>query len=339
MIQLLSINRTKNCTLSERMPTGGQPVFANGESFESNSFLEVSVVVETDHIKLYFTSNTSDTANTIALATAPTIAGPFTIVGRVIGRGTGGAPSGRNAHSSCILKKDGVYHCWALNGYGFAGEPRDVWHYTSSDGITWTSDAAAALTTGMYPDVQGYGNLCVWPELVNGKYYMSAEYDSVAENIWKVVIAETTSLSGPWTITHTVSGLQAAAGGMYGGCDLKHIGGQWHVWYHYGSGEAPLLGGNLPTYLAYATSSDLQNWVLREAPFKKILISPHGPMSYSNHTIGTNQIADPWLFEQNGKTYLVAEYVRNTSPIQSVLYYWEYEGNITNLVNGLGYRK
>jgi hypothetical protein len=299
--------------------------------------LEGTLIQETDHLRFYYTHTESDTFHQIAVAKATAIAGPWTNVGSLIGMGLAGTKSRQCANSSCVVKVNDAYYCFAGNGYGFPEPDQDrcLYLYKSADGLTgWNMvGTAPILNLASFPTLTGWGNTSVWPQPVNGKYVMLTEVHN--GSYWRMLRAEATAIEGPWAMTHELPSLQPNANGMFGGACHKYLNGLWHCWYHY-CGPSGLFspgdaGPNLPTWLAYATSTDSINWTIKEAPYFRIEAKPFGPIQ--SVSVGTTQIADPWVEEivENGVTYVchTAEYVENSSPSKNQTRWWKWKGTLT----------
>lgn len=281
--------------------------------------LETSVIVDTSNIKIYFTKSKSSTENAICLATATTVNGTWTINPTpIIGLGYGGAPANRQAHSSDVVKIGSYYYCAATNGYGFGsvGEDRNIYLYRSTDGITFT-DLGLILNKTSISGADGFGNVSIYPTLVNGKYEILVE--ASVGGIWRIFRCNTTNIESGWTYVNALPTLQVVSGAMYGGMQHIYMNGKWHILYHYGSAI-----GNLPTILGYAISYDLITCVIKESPFLDIEATPYGA--------NTDQIADPFMFESNGNTYVFAEYCSNSTIFQSQIWMWTYEGTMNSLL-------
>jgi hypothetical protein len=126
------------------------------------------------------------------------------------------------------------------------------------------------------------------------------------------------NIESGWKHVNALPGLQVVAGAMYGGTDLFYKNGLWYIFYHYGAAE-----GNLPTLLGFATSTDLVSITKKETPLFGIEAKPYGD--------GTDQIADPFIIENNGKVFLLAEYVTNSPVVKSEIWIWEFSGTLNQL--------
>ncbi|WDF79651.1 hypothetical protein PQ469_06480 [Mucilaginibacter sp. KACC 22773] len=285
----------------------------------THGVLEASVVVEDDgSVKIYFTKCMGDTTNAICMATAASVDGEWTVNPTpIIGLGAGGAPADRQAHSSYVFKANGFYYCTATNGYGFGspGEDRCLYLYKSVDGITFT-DMGKLIDKSAIPGSSGFGNSCVEPILINGKYEMLLEGNG--GGVWNVHRFNSDNIESGWTHVNALPGLQVVAGAMYGGTDLFYKNGLWYIFYHYGAAE-----GNLPTLLGFATSTDLVSITKKETPLFGIEAKPYGD--------ATDQIADPFIIENNGKVFLLAEYVTNSPVVKSEIWIWEFNGTLNQL--------
>jgi hypothetical protein len=303
-------------TLRRRLePLTGLPKLLPADvDVATKGVLEISVLQEFDGtFKIYFT-NSDGTAggNVISVATATDLEGTWTINPTpIIGLGAGGAPSDRQANCSMVVKANGFYYCFASNGYSGGS----VYLYKSSDGVTFT-DLGQVISPADVSGGAACGNTSVYPLKVNGKYEMVVEVSDGL--IWKLYRFNSSNIESGWTFINALPSLQVAPGGMYGGAHHFYSGGMWHIFYHY----CP-IGSILPTYLAYATSTDLVTAIVREAPLFGIEATPYTP---------TDQLADPFFIQTaNNESYLFAEYCTNTGLFESQFWYWKFDGTFENL--------
>lgn len=301
------------------------------QDLESTFFYDSS----TSNVKIFFTGSSDSTNpafyNQIGLATSTDMA-TFTksASNPLIGMGHGGAPSGRRAHSSWIGKSGNTYYAFCLNGYGYnyTGEDRNVYLYTSPDGITW-SDAGLIFNKTSIANCAGFGNTAIvvdannTPVVVGGKYIANVEYRNTASGQWEMYRATASALTGPWTFTDHLTTLQVSSNTAYGGPCTIYSNGRYHCFYHYAT-----TSNGVPTYLAYANSTDGITWTIREAPFMQIEYSPYG---------NTDQIADPYLSVVNGKVYMSAEYVQNSPSYFAQIRLWSYNGTFDQMISATGY--
>jgi hypothetical protein len=281
---------------------------------------EISVINDgPGNLKIYFTQQLSNSNNVIGMATAAHMEDTWAVQSQpVVGMGYGGAPSNRQANCSFIFKADGYYYCIATNGYGFGspGEDQNVYLYRSTDGITFT-DLGKLLDKSLILGASGFGNCSIYPALVNGKYEILAE--ARIGGIWQISRLSSTAIESGWTFINTLQGLQVISGGMYGGPQHFYFDSLWYIFYHYGSEP-----GNLPTLLGRAISSDLVTVLKKETPMFGIEATPYGS--------STDQIADPFIVEADGKTYLVAEYCQNAGSYAAQIWMWSFSGTLTHLL-------
>lgn len=280
------------------------------------------------NVKIYYTgSTTNGTANNIGLITTDTAFATLTRYGstQVIGMGSGGATSNRRAHSSWVGKLGNTYYALANNGYGGnnTGEDRNVYGYVSTDGLTWTSRGIVINKSTCFTSaLVGFGNTGVVTDQYNKPVVIHGKYQALVEVAggpgWETYFAQADSLMGVWTLIQKIPTIQPVVAGMYGGPCCFYVNGTYYAFIHYGS-----VSGNLPTYLSYAKSTDGINWKVEEAPFKTILATP-----FPN----TDQIADPFLCEINGKVYMIAEYVQNAPTYMAQLRLWVYNGTFLQMI-------
>jgi hypothetical protein len=296
---------------------------------------ENGVVVESDgSVKIFCSCIISDTTNRVGVIYAPHIEGPYSAPILVAGRGYGGAPSDRQASSNGVIKFGGTYYLYCLNGYGFPGEDRSIYLYTSSDGVNF-SDGGAMFTKDDYPGNVGMGNTSICPVKYGGKWV--AIIDAFTENsIWEMHRAEADNLTGPWTTTHRLTSCQIKVDCMYGSPSIKYVNGKYCLWYH-STGNKPIESSNLPCVLTYAESTDTINWVVKESPIRNINNQPYD--GYPGTNIVEQSPVDPEVVDYMGTAYLVHGMTSNTSPIpgrstSNSLWYMKTNGSLENLING-----
>jgi hypothetical protein len=210
------------------------------------------------------------------------------------------------------------------------------------DGINFTDLGKVFNTNGT--TILGFGNTAVGiaptGEVVQVGGYYYAAVDIWDGSVWRETIWRSTSMESGWTMYSNPTSLQIATGRMYGGGNLVYSGSVWHTFYHYApAGDSPDVPAyytsytqpNLPTLLAYAQSADLSTWTVMEAPFKKIEVNPFTK---------ADQIADPYIIEISGVTYMTAEIVDNDATsgydnLRSQLRLWKYNGTFAQMVSGL----
>lgn len=285
----------------------------------TKAVLEPSVITEIDGLKVYFTRSIGDSNHKIYLGRGETALGDWIYnTDPVIGMGYGGAPLDRQAHSSVVFKKDSTYYCFATNGYGFGepGEDRNVYLYKSLDGVAFT-DLGLILDKTLIPSASGFGNTSVYPEKINGKYEMLVE--AFVDGIWRIYRLQSNEIESGWVYVNAIPSLQVNNTGMYGGMQHTYINNKWHIFYHYGTQV-----GNLPTVIGYATSIDLIDVTLKETPMLGIEYPVYGAL--------TDQLADPWMFEFKSKSYMLAEYCKNTGGFESETWIWEYDGTLNSIL-------
>lgn len=213
----------------------------------------------------------------------------------VIGQGYGGVAG--VACRPTVVRVGGTYYCY----YASAIADLSNWMRVSSpDGVTWGSPTVVAAYN-MIAGRSGFANSAVWVE--EGVWYALVEAYSVSLPTWAVYLLS--SADGVlWTVSNggePLSSLQRASGGMYGGINLfrnGRYGGVYHVFYH-----ACPVGGSTPTNIYHATSTDRINWTKTTAPI----------LLYDGDGMGVDQIADPSVFEADGKLYLFYDQTDNTA--------------------------
>lgn len=304
-------------TLNQRFRTGASYITGSA-GFEGNCVLESTILKDSGKVKIYYTAHHDTSA--IALITTDSIGAAQVKQGIVI--------HPRSSGLNDIVKQSGTYYLYGVDWNGLA----QCYLYTSTNGWTFT-DQGVLLNLALVPNCAFYGNIAILKDTsgaavtVGGKYKMIAEVSNSVTFIFELHLLESVSLSGPWTYVQKLTTLQLGVGSYSGAC-LKVLDGVYHVFYHYSS------TGVLPTYLAYATSSDLLTWSIKEYPMKALESLPYGPLT-PPFTTGTSQIADTWVEQVGTKTYMIAEYVQNSNPPLMQIYKWVYNGSFKQLITGL----
>ena len=168
----------------------------------------------------------------------------------------------------------------------------------------------------------GFGNtgVCVDqfnnPLLIGGKYISLVDaWDGVA---WVTYRAEADSLMGNWILTNPCPSLKVGAIATYGSCQIIYYNSLYYCLYLYG------IGGAQPSKLAYATSTNSIDWVIKEAPFMGIEATPYGA--------NTDQIADVNFCEINGAVYMIAGYNQNAPNFKGQVRKWKYNGTFDQMI-------
>lgn len=278
---------------------------------------EPSIINDGDSVKIYFTNTLTLGQASVAMATATNVDSDWTIHPTPIaGLGYGGAPSDRQANCSFAFKANGFYYLMATNGYDADGSTGDkqVYLYKSTDGVNFI-DLGVIFQNSLIPNSNGYGNTSIYPQLVNGKYEILTE--SKVNGLYEIHRLNSTSIESGWQYVNKLSGLQVNSVGMYGGPWHTYFNNKWWVAYHYSPNQYT------PTYLAWAVSDDLETFNIKESPMFGIETTPYGS--------ATDQIADPFIVESQGKCFMLAEYNRN-NPFYAQLWLWSFDGEFEQLV-------
>lgn len=217
----------------------------------------------------------------------------------------GGGGSGEAASMALpeVLLVGSTYYLFCVkHPFGIGGTNSQA-VATSTDGIAWTTQAAAmTLPSGKTL----WGNSTAWIE--GSTWYRLQEAGPTA---WEVYLY--TSTDGlTWTIANggsALSTLQVAAGGMYGGPTfatkngqpVPQWGGLYHLWYH----AAP-ASGNTPTNIYHATSPDKITWTQT---------SPNPVLTYTGSGFEVDQVADPSIVVVGSTAYLF--YDGNNNPAET----------------------
>lgn len=187
----------------------------------------------------------------------------------------------------------------------------------STDGRNFTvvSDNIADSASGFKPTL--YGNHWILPEKINGYYYWFIEGTN-SSNIWQMKLMKSLNITSGWELVGTVEGLNPNNGAKGGPC-VYFADGKFKMVYHY----AP-IASNLPTYLAFAESN------INDPLYFTPLIMPLMDVVYTPYPL-TDQVADPELFELDGKTYLICTIVDNSNAIAH-LHRWECDGRLYDIL-------
>lgn len=312
-------------TLNQRLGHGA-PYFGGSLPLDSIGVLEPEIIRRTtdDTIRILYTGMRADGTTAVFLATTDSIGGTLTKWGEVIGRERqfGGV------YANCtgaVFYQDTLF-AFCARGYSDA-----VHLYKSVDGgHTFGSYTIAFDRPGIIPNTLGYGNSGILKDTagaakqIGGKFRMYIEANEGFH--WMTYLCEATSLNGPWTYIQNISSLRINGGSYSGGAPIW-LDGVTHVFFHYSPSGVSVL----PTYLAYAYSSDGINFTQNEAPFKYLEAHPYGTSNPNDL-----QIADMSFAQVRGNVYMIAEYFRNNvTTIHSVIYRWKYKGTFKQLITNL----
>ena len=315
--QVGGLLNTRN--LNNSLSTGVQWLTSAGTN--GAAVLEITHLRDSGKIKFLYTTSDSTGINSLSVAAIDSMTGTITKYGKVIGVGLAG---NRQANTSEWFKVVDTIYCYAASNYNST----NLYLYTSTNGGFAFTDQGAMLNISIIQGATYWGNTGLLkdtagvPVQINGKYQLFIEASNTAHAIYELHLLESASLRGGWTYVRKLGGaLQGISIGTSSGPRPIYLDGVCHLFYHY----SPVL--SIPTYLAYATSMDLAIWFKREIPYKKFESLPYG--------VSTDQIADPDVFQFQGKTYHLAEYTFNTTPYKSVIYKWTYNGTLKQLLFGL----
>lgn len=279
-----------------------------GNVGETLAVLEPSVFVTPAGVELWHTFSYETTPGyiTIRRAVAPTIDDTFVLDDSYIGNGKGGVAAGKSSNCGYGWYDAGTYYMIAGSSYNNPtfgdGKCR---LYTATSLAGGFTETAVLLDSTSYSGYLACGNVALIldetgkPVQIGGKYQMLAEIIRTGFT-WQIFHGEANNIAGPWTLTGFCSGLEVANGGTFGGAWAVYLDGVTHILYHY----CPIAATTLPTYIGYATSTDGGvTATIRETP--ATLTNPQ-PFA------ATDQAADPWLVEINGRCYFFYELVDNS---------------------------
>lgn len=304
--------------LNQRFGHGVEYLVGN-QSYEGGCVLESTILKVGDSAFIYYTAHHDTSA--IALMTTHRIGETQNKRGIVI--------HPRSSGLNDIVISGGTFYLFGVDWNG-AG---NCYLYTSTNGYSFT-DQGIIFPFTLIPHGTYYGNIGILkdtsgaPIQVGGKYKIIAEANTTDNFLFELHLLESVSLSGPWTYVQKLTSLQIGVGSYSGPC-LKILDGVYYLFYHYSQ------SGVLPTDLAFATSTDLINWTVKEYQMKGLEELPYGAFNPNDFTVGTSQIADQWVEQIGSDVHMIAEYVQNSNPPQMVIYHWVYHGSFKQLVTGL----
>lgn len=313
------------------LPADGDLILS-GDGLATPGVQESSVFVTPAGIELWYTESIIGTpAITVTKrAVAPDMDSAFVPDAAYIGNNNGG--NNGSSNGSQVWYDSGTYYSVATKGYAVIAPERDgkVYFYSTNNLASGFTNHGVLLDQSLVSGCTVYGNCSIVlnennvPAVVGGKYKAVVELGG-PDSHWASYHFESNSLGSGWAMVNKMPTLQPVASAMYGGVYTKYINGVYHHFYHYGSQV-----GDLPTLVAYATSTDLVTATIREAPF-----SLFNPQPWPS----TDQIADPYPVEIAGKTYMFYELLDNTyvggSLIKSQIRKKTFDGTFLQLVNGI----
>lgn len=332
-----------NYTLRNILLRSGHVQYIGTQSFES-AVLEPTIVKDGDSVKIFYTGSTSDTINQVCVIKLNNINSVWPLGTPVIGRGLA-SPIDRSASSSDVVKDTGNHwYTYALDGYGFTGETKSIFVYTSTDGYNWV-DGGLCLGIGTYlgDSIANFGNTCIVKDLsgtpvqIGGKYKMYV--DGRVGGKWQTFLAESSSLTTGWTIIKHCTTLTTYTNAVYGDCSIIYYNGKYHNFYLYTQSNL-----DLPTSLAYAQSTDGQTWTIKEFDFIKYSdADPSNPAFPTAATVPfphTDQAADVTVSEVNGKVYFLWVYGDNsyaTGKVRFQIWMSVFNGSFADLLKLCNY--
>lgn len=261
---------------------------------------EPSMIKEGNTYELYYASGNTTTSY-IVRTTSSTIDGTFVRDAHpIIGEGYVG---NRKVARTYVLKDKGAGGGKYIFATGVHVFPEHFWKYKYVNG-TWT-DLGKMLDVSTIPSATTLGNISVTDTAVGGYYYMIAE--ALISSIWGFHLLRATSLEGSWQYVQSIPSLAIASGRAAGGAVIWYDSGTWHLIYHYAGDYVvnPYGEGNLPTRLAYAKSTDLINWTDKQS----VAGLTYAPFTH------TDQLADPDVYEGDGKTALTYSVMDNVGTV------------------------
>lgn len=193
----------------------------------------------------------------------------------------------------CVIKYSGTYYFMGV--LLPAGTQADI--YSSTNGITWTLVKSSAVTTGGTGWKQQFlGNVFLMPpETVGGAWQLIYEALDAAAH-WSCGYASSPTINGTYT-DYSSNPVLAQAGGTLGGPWIQKVNGVYWAWSHVA------LTGHLPCDIYRFSSPDLKAWT--RSPLNRPVLARASADEGAGSSQG--QVADPWLVEANGRTYMFYE--------------------------------
>lgn len=281
------------------------PFLSPSEPWEGNLVFEPSVIYEDGIFKMWYSGGGATCS--LGYATSPD--------GRnwtkhstnpILGIGSGNSNMGDIACRNNVIKHNGVYYLTVVDGYGLGGE--EVVLLTSNNGINFSNPQVILRPSNLE---FGIANTFVFID-DDGTWYLFYDYKTESAFIWETNVA-----SGPnlYNLTKNPGNLRTGLfrNGMYGGKSVYKIGKQYHMWYH-----ASTNGQPVPTKIFHSVSDDLITW--RSLP--DVVVDITQP------SWETDQTADPFIVEANGKLYMYYDGDDNTDPGNVIAYigFVEFDG-------------
>lgn len=248
---------------------------------------------------MYYTGNNKIWRSTSSDGVTWTVA-PTT---QVLGGGQGGE-AGAVAHSGLTKIGSTYYLAYCRGG-------TELKMCTSSDGLTFSGNTTI-LANPSWVYGGAMGNLQLVQD--GSTYILLFDAKATANaQVWSQGLATSSSPASGFAQVQN-SPLNTLAGndffatphGHFGGGFLAKVNGVYHIWFH-GSGT-----GDLPSqiYHYYNPSNDFVTWL------------PFGYQPVVQNTDRGNevdQVADPWLIEVNGSTYMYYECFDNANHVAKIM--------------------
>lgn len=189
-----------------------------------------------------------------------------------VGAGTQGAVIS-NAQRPYVIKIGGTYHAYVSPGSGGTAD-KQIDHYTSSNGVTWTLAKANAISYSTYQSNNSGG------VVIAGTLYLFVEHTGI-----EIALYTSTNYSDFTRVGQVISGAICGPSVPY-----QHADGTWYMWVH------TLADSQIQRWSAPALTGP---WVNSEPGFDFIQMTDD-----EGKSTGVGQCADPFVIEVGGKTYL-----------------------------------
>ena len=173
--------------------------------------------------------------------------------------------------------------------------------YSSTDGITWTQAQHGAIAcSGSGWKAGQLGNMMPLPQ-PDGSWKLLYEALGSAPYAFAIGVATAPTIGSTWT-EYSGNPVLTRGSGTIGGmfCTATPINGNYWLWAHGTDGSG---SNTLPCDIYRYSSPDLVTWT--QTPSDRPVIARATATDGAASPSG--QIADPWLVEANGKTYMFYE--------------------------------
>lgn len=269
-----------------------QPLLSASQAWEVTAVQEPDVLYDAGTWKMWYTGDWTNAGMGYATCSGdPTVPANWTKYASnpVLGQGGSSVAGFVSGHN--VAKIDGTYYAFYYDTLG-GGNLKVT---TSSDGIAWDTPTTAVASNST-AGITGWANSFIWKE---GSNWLGILDGRSTDSGTPWVVYNMTSSDGlTWTPGTRLTSLAYAGHPTYGGLSLANAGakinGRYVAFYHTGS------PGFTYSDVVGAWSTDLINWT------QTGYILRHSASVYE-----IDQVADPYVVEQGGKTYMFTDGVNN----------------------------